>query len=233
MSTPFAPQMDDATARIEDQSWPAVAEATTHLPSHGPNATTQYMAPQYGMPQQYAAPQWAPQYPQPPYPGHFPAPQPYHPAPAPQFAPPSSGWITEEETVRYADLPSPAATSGRAVAEQGKRRRRNVWISLLSGVTVATGVLIGGAYVIGNLSDAPASAVVGDCLARSGDGAVVVPCSDAKATFTVLGRLESRTEIEASMSACSPFPQTTDVYWQGRSGAGERGLVLCLGPAKK
>jgi hypothetical protein len=35
------------------------------------------------------------------------------------------------------------------------------------------------------------------------------------------------------MSACTGFSGTTDVYWQGREGVDARGLVLCLGPAKK
>jgi hypothetical protein len=125
-------------------------------------------------------------------------------------------------------VPPPAA-----VAEHSSRRRRNVWISLFTGVVVATAVLVSGFFVIGRLSDAPASAVVGDCLARSGDGAKVVPCSDQQATFIVLGRLDSRTQVEASMSACTGFTGTTDVYWQGKEGIDARGLVLCLAPAKK
>jgi hypothetical protein len=189
----------------------------------------QYFDQQY-VDQQYPGQQYpGQQYPDQQYPGHQYA--------ATQFSQPAYGtpqvWQIEEETERFVDHPAAFVPPPAAVAEHSARRRRNVWISLLTGVTVASAVLVSGFFVLGRLSDAPASAVVGDCLARSGEGAVVVPCSDQRAAFTVLGRLDSRTQIEASMSACTAFSGTTDVYWQGKEGVDARGLVLCLGPAKK
>ncbi len=173
----------------------------------------QYVEPQQYPGHQYAAPQFPPAYGTPP--------------------PPPQVWQIEEETERFVDHPGMFVPPPAAVAEHSSRRRRNVWISLFTGVVVASAVLVSGFFVLGRLSDAPASAVVGDCLARSGEGAKVVPCSDQQATFIVLGRLDSRTQVEASMSACTEFSGTTDVYWQGKEGIDARGLVLCLGPAKK
>lgn len=133
------------------------------------------------------------------------------------------GYDLDEETVRF-DRRSTGRRPG---------RRRTVWVSLITAILVASGVVGGGFFLLGRTADAPAAAVVGDCLARSGSGAVIVSCTDPQAAFTVLGRLGNRTRIEAGITACSPFPATTDVYWQGKEGVEERGLVLCLGPAQK
>ncbi len=146
-----------------------------------------------------------------------------YPQPMPYGGVPEYG--VDEETVRF-DRPS----GGRP---RRPGRRRSVVISLITATLVASGVVGGGFFLLGRTAEAPAAAVVGDCLARSGSGAVIVPCADPQAGFTVLGRLDGRTRIEAGITACSPFAATTDVYWQGKEGVGERGLVLCLGPAKK
>ena len=251
---------DDANAATQFVQ-PHDANAATQVVQ--PQYAQQYAEQPYEQPQyaelQYAGPQYAEpryadqQYPPPNYYGGAQQPGPQQPGPeyfdqpyagnqyaAPQFSQPTYGtpppqpqvWQIDEETERFVDypgfVPPPAA-----VAEHSARRRRNVWISLFTGVVVASAVLISGFFVLSRLSDAPASAVVGDCLARSGEGAVVVPCSDQQATYIVLGRLDSRTQVEASMSACTGFAGTTDVYWQGKEGIDARGLVLCLGPAKK
>lgn len=163
-------------------------------------------------------------------PGYGRGPQPPQPQP-PQPPMPYGGvpgYGVDEETVRLDHLPTaPSAPPRRP------RRRAHVWISLLAATLTASGVVAGGFFLLGRSAEAPAAAVVGDCLARDGDGAVIVPCADPQAAFIVLGRLVGRSRIEAGITACSPFPATTDVYWQGKDGVGERGLVLCLGPARK
>jgi hypothetical protein len=55
-----------------------------------------------------------------------------------------------------------------------------------------------------------------------------VKCDDASATYKVVGRVDDKTEVEASLDACDAFVSqgATQVYWQGKSGA--KGLVLCL-----
>lgn len=159
--------------------------------------------------------------------GHGPISQPPMHAmqpPMSQYPMPYGGapeYDVDEETVRF-DRPTTRP-----------RRRKNAVLGLITATLVASGVVGGGFFLLGRTAEAPAAAVVGDCLARSGSGAVIVPCADPQAAFTVLGRLDGRTRIEAGITACSPFPTTTDVYWQGKDGADERGLVLCLGSAKK
>lgn len=76
------------------------------------------------------------------------------------------------------------------------------------------------------------SASVGDCLERTGDDSLtVVACDAPAAEFTVVGKLEGKTSIQAGLFACSDFPTSTTSYWEGREGVGELGTVLCLAGA--
>ena len=78
---------------------------------------------------------------------------------------------------------------------------------------------------------APASAGVGDCLAQTGGNDLTkVSCGDPSARFSVLGKLENKTMVDASLNACSAFPKATSSYWEGKDG--ELGLVLCLAPVE-
>jgi len=75
----------------------------------------------------------------------------------------------------------------------------------------------------------PAAAEVGSCLESTGtDSLAVVDCGSPAAEYTVVGKLEDRTSIEAGLFACSEFPTATTSYWEGREGVGEKGTVLCL-----
>lgn len=90
---------------------------------------------------------------------------------------------------------------------------------------------LGGAgWYIGQ--SAPQAAAVGDCVTQTGtDDVRVVACGDPSAQFRVVGKLDGRTRIDASLFACSDYPEATSSFWRGGSGAGELGLVLCLAPA--
>ena len=73
------------------------------------------------------------------------------------------------------------------------------------------------------------TAKVGDCMEQTGpDSLKVVGCGDPKATFTVVGRVEDKTQVEAGLSACRPFQDkgAEQAYWSGEQG--KKGLVLCL-----
>lgn len=75
----------------------------------------------------------------------------------------------------------------------------------------------------------PGSAKVGDCVRQTGaDWVQVVDCSDSPAAFKVVGRVENRTEVDASLNACDPFADlgATQAFWSGE--AGRTGYVLCL-----
>jgi len=79
---------------------------------------------------------------------------------------------------------------------------------------------------------AAASARVGDCMQRTGTNSLkVVKCTDKNAKLVVVGRVENKTQIEASISACSDFDGKNVVssYWEGKQGGvDEKGIVLCL-----
>jgi hypothetical protein len=89
----------------------------------------------------------------------------------------------------------------------------------------------------------PEAAKVGACL--SGDSLAsqapdqfkevnlnVVDCTDSKADYKVVGRVEKKTQAEANVqSICNPFSTAEFVYWQGQPG--KQGTVLCLGPNRR
>jgi hypothetical protein len=76
---------------------------------------------------------------------------------------------------------------------------------------------------------AATNANVGDCVKQTGsDSLSIVKCDDPAAGFKVVGRVDNKTEVEATLDACEPYVSqgATQVYWQGKQG--ETGLVLCL-----
>lgn len=131
---------------------------------------------------------------------------------------------------RPAPGPTPPAAppTGPPVPDAGpprrRRRRRAVaWLTVL--------VLLGGLGALGRhlAHAAPASANVGDCVSQTGANSVsTVACGDRAARFTVVGRLENRTEHDAGLFACADLPTATSSSWQGT--AGRPGSVLCLAP---
>ena len=87
---------------------------------------------------------------------------------------------------------------------------------------------VGGAVWYGTHAG-PASTNIGDCLAQTGGNELSkVDCGDASAKFQVLGKIENKTVVDATLDVCAPFPKATSAYWEGESG--QRGLVLCLAP---
>jgi hypothetical protein len=75
----------------------------------------------------------------------------------------------------------------------------------------------------------PEAARVGDCVRQTGaDSVQVVDCGDPNAAFKVVGRVEDKTQVEASLSACDPYAGqgAKQAYWSGK--LGEKGYVLCL-----
>jgi hypothetical protein len=119
----------------------------------------------------------------------------------------------------------PAAAQPEPLGPPPRPRKSKVgrWIALL---VIAGG--IGGAVWYGTHT-APASAAVGDCVSQTGsDSLAKVSCGDKSAQFKVLGRLDNKTIVDASLDACAAYPTATSAYWEGEDG--KPGLVLCLAP---
>ncbi len=156
--------------------------------------------------------------------------QPPQPAPRPQAAPRPPTAQPPTPPRPYAPAPAaPRPPAPRAPAEpvgpppRPHKSKVGRWIALL---VIAGGV--GGAVWFGTHA-APTKEGVGDCLAQTGGNQLTkVGCSDKSARFHVLGKLENKTVIDATLDACKAFPTATSAYWQGDSG--QPGLVLCLEP---
>lgn len=145
----------------------------------------------------------------PPEPGGFPP-----PAQPGGFPPPQGGSFPPA-----GPAPQPARSGG------GMRRRI---ITIVVALVVLGGIAAVGAYLN---RDAASKAKVGDCVTQEGANDLkVVECGDASADFKVVGRVEDKTQSEASLGACEPFADAESAYWEGESG--KKGLVLCLAPAK-
>ena len=76
------------------------------------------------------------------------------------------------------------------------------------------------------------NAQVGNCVTESGENYVkIVDCGTPEATLKVVARVEDKTQIEARISPCTPYPDADQVFWQGKEG--ETGVVLCLAKTGK
>jgi hypothetical protein len=108
-------------------------------------------------------------------------------------------------------------------ARRGSARRTLITLAVLAVLVV--GGIAAGIYFNRN---AASSAKVGDCVSQEGTNELeVVPCTDAKADFKVVGRVEDKSQGDTD-GACEPFTEAESAYWEGKQGA--KGLVLCLGP---
>jgi hypothetical protein len=85
-------------------------------------------------------------------------------------------------------------------------------------------------------SGTASKANVGDCLSgksidKSNDkfqetNLEIVKCADADAKYKVVGKVENKTQGQATDDVCKPFTGAEIVYWEGREN--EKGTVLCL-----
>ena len=158
--------------------------------------------------------------------GGFPPPQQGGGFPPPQqggFPPPQQGGFPPPQQGGGFPPPGPAP---QPVRRGGGMRRRI--ITIVVALVVIGALAAVGAYLN---RDAASKAKVGDCVQQSGSNDLkVVKCDDANADYKVVGRVDDKTQTEASLSACDPFPDAESAYWEGEQG--KKGLVLCLAPAK-
>jgi hypothetical protein len=200
-------------------------------------------------PQQYPAPRpQAQQGPMPQGPGQFPAqPFPAQPFPAQQAPrqpipaqrrpeqrpaqqqPAPAAWPSAPSAAPAWPAPAPAAPvdddpNSVPVRKKGKAGK-------VIGLLVVAAALGGVAWVVATGPQAPVTAAIGECVTQTGaDDIAIVGCGDPSAQFKVAGKVENKTVIDASLFACSDFPDATSSYWQGVEG--KPGTVLCLAPMK-
>ena len=148
---------------------------------------------------------------------------------APGQAPPEYGQPAYPYAEGYpASYQSGLPGTGEVLATAGK--------SIVKRIVVAVvGVVVLGAagFVYNQLSGAPSTAKVGDCMAGQNENELkVVDCSDASARWTVTGKIENKTEDEFNRDReiCAEYQDAGSAYWEGERG--KAGYVLCLSPRK-
>lgn len=97
---------------------------------------------------------------------------------------------------------------------------------ILTSVGIALVVIVVSVLWRSGVFDSPAMKV-GDCVQKSGEDSVkVVTCGTADAQYSVLGIVEKQSRYSSQAGACSAWPDTTTVYWEGRNTSS--GTVYCL-----
>jgi hypothetical protein len=114
------------------------------------------------------------------------------------------------------------------------RDQTRMAIRLLVLLLIVVGAVVGAVAITKHNRGATSSVKAGDCVQATADRAVkVLDCANAAAEYVVVGRVEDKTEKDASMDACAPFQDkgVTQVYWEGSASSTDtKGLVLCLAP---
>lgn len=105
-------------------------------------------------------------------------------------------------------------------------------------ILIAALVLVAAGFGIYNFMFGAGNAKVGDCLKGDINKATSiekVDCGSADAKYSVVGRVENKTEADVNAPeeshACAAFEKVTAVYWES-SGRSKTGALLCLGDKK-
>jgi hypothetical protein len=175
---------------------------------------------------------------QPPPAAPVPAQQTFGDAPAPPAAP---GEAT------FGAAPSAVPPAGEAFGAAPAPVKKKGGVVKIVGIVVAVLIVIclaGVGYLVKDalFGDKTKSAQAGDCIGnvpavtagqdKQADNAVVVACTDVSAKYKVLGRVEGKTEAEATdESVCAAYPETDS--WFRAIASGGKGYVLCLSEVKK
>lgn len=116
---------------------------------------------------------------------------------------------------------------------QPVERKKRSWVRIVVPIAVIAVIAIIG-FVGKFLTGDPDTAKVGDCMSgSSAENLKVVKCTDAKAEFKVVGKVNDKSQSDfntGSAEICKPFPAAESAFWKGESGG--KGYVLCLGPNK-
>jgi uncharacterized membrane protein len=125
-----------------------------------------------------------------------------------------------------AGMPGPPPQPPAAAPKKSKRRQKIV----LTVFLIVVAAILALVWVATRSNGE--NAQVGNCVTESGENYVkIVDCGTPEATLRVVARVEDKTQIEAQISACTPYPDADQVFWQGKEG--ETGVVLCLAKTGK
>lgn len=202
--------------------WPQPEQAPVGAPPQGRPTflpPEQGYGPPYGQPGQaqpgYGQPGYGPQgYAQPGPQGYGQSgPQGYGQPAMPEGQYPPPGWPGPQEPK--------AASAGKAIAKR------------VAAAVIGVAVLAVGGFIVRQVTGAPSTANVGDCMAGQNEKDLkVVDCADPTAEWTVTGKIEGKTEVQFTVDRdiCSAYQEEGSAYWEGERG--KTGYVLCLKPRK-
>jgi hypothetical protein len=113
------------------------------------------------------------------------------------------------------------------------QQKKKFPVRIVVGLVIAAVVIVG-VFVGKQLTGDPDTAGVGDCMAgSSAENLKVVKCTDAKAQYKVVGKVENKSQTDFSINSagiCKAYPTAESAFWKGERGG--KGYVLCLGPNK-
>jgi hypothetical protein len=131
--------------------------------------------------------------------------------------------------------PPPAAAPGAqpygAAPAPEQKKSGGVIKSIIRYIAILVVVGIG-VFVYKQVTGAPETAAVGDCMVgQSADALKTTDCNGGEAEWKVVGKLDDQPENVTTEQACAAFPTTEVSFWEGDKGG--KGYVLCLEPIKK
>jgi hypothetical protein len=129
-------------------------------------------------------------------------------------------------------LHQPGPTGEMGPAPKQPSKGRGVAKRIIGALAVFAIIAVGG-IVWRYLNGDPATANVGSCLIEAkAEDMKTVDCTDSKAAYKVVGKIEGKTEAEftASDNPCTAYATAESALW-GEEGS--KGYILCLEPVKK
>jgi hypothetical protein len=150
-----------------------------------------------------------------------------------------SGYQQQAPAPGYQQVSAPGYPQAAAPPKPARSKKSiGTWFSGLSGKSKFRVILFGVAILVLPFAiylglDEPSQAEAGDCMAgQSANDLRIVECTDAVAEWTVLARLEGKSEADLNNDqTCGAYPETEASFYQnGRRSS--KGFILCLGPKK-
>lgn len=156
-----------------------------------------------------------------------------------QVVPPANPNVPQPAGMQSPTGMPPAGAPAPEPARKSGRKKVFGIVGAIVAFLVVVGLKIGLGAVLGG-TDETAEAKVGDCIAElpttigeemeEVDGAKVVDCASAEATYKVVGRVEDQTEEQLeSGEACDQYFQESEKnYIFSNITPGKTGYLLCL-----
>jgi len=106
------------------------------------------------------------------------------------------------------------------------KKQQSLLVRIAIGIGVALLIALGFYFFRTTLGTFGAMKA-GDCVQQTGEDSVkVVACDSPEAAYEILGIVEKQSKLSGQLGVCRTWPDTTSVYWEGRTTTS--GTVYCL-----